>query len=279
MIGLLRSHREKIPFLGEILFSLLTFPAVFTFMEKWMKDPKEPGTAAWLCAFYVTLGLVHLFRAFRLRGRVRWGFAAHLAYAGALTACGLLAVTAGITRATFPVMSGTFLACMLVERVLDILRSRQPWRIVCNAAVIVMLCLLSVLVPNEEYSMRIVGLVASPAALLSIMGLIFSHIRTDILREIVRKTYAIEIIGGLLVMMVAFSNVLTFTDDAFHSFWDALWYCFAVVTTIGFGDLTPASEIGRFLTIILGGYGIVVVALITSIIVNFYGEVKKTESK
>ena len=42
------------------------------------------------------------------------------------------------------------------------------------------------------------------------------------MREIVRKTYAAEIIAGLLVTMVAFSNVLVFTDDAFSSFWDAL---------------------------------------------------------
>ena len=78
--------------------------------------------------------------------------------------------------------------------------------------------------------------------------------------------------------MVAFSNVLTFTDTAFPSFWDALWYCFAIVTTIGFGDLTPTTGTGRVLSVILGIYGIVVVALITSIIVNFYGEMKKKNS-
>jgi hypothetical protein len=44
------------------------------------------------------------------------------------------------------------------------------------------------------------------------------------------------------------------------------------VTTIGFGDLTAVTDFGRILSVILGAYGIVVVALITSIIVNFYGE-------
>lgn len=47
------------------------------------------------------------------------------------------------------------------------------------------------------------------------------------------------------------------------------------MTTIGFGDMTATSTIGRILPVILGIYGIVVVALITSIIVNFYGEMKK----
>ena len=59
-----------------------------------------------------------------------------------------------------------------------------------------------------------------------------------------------------------------------ETIFDALWYCFAVVTTTGFGDLAAVTLIGRILTVILGFYGIVVVALITSVIVNFYNEVK-----
>ena len=46
------------------------------------------------------------------------------------------------------------------------------------------------------------------------------------------------------------------------------------MTTIGLGDVTVLSPYTRALSIILGIYGIIVVALITSIIVNFYNEVK-----
>ena len=76
--------------------------------------------------------------------------------------------------------------------------------------------------------------------------------------------------------MVTFSYVLRFFDPAFTTFWSGLWYCFAIVTTIGFGDITATTTIGKVLSVILGVYGIVVVALITSIIVNFYSEMKKT---
>ena len=51
---------------------------------------------------------------------------------------------------------------------------------------------------------------------------------------------------------------------------------FALVTTIGFGDITAVTDLGRTMSVVLGIYGIIVVALITSIIVNFYGEIKKT---
>lgn len=71
--------------------------------------------------------------------------------------------------------------------------------------------------------------------------------------------------------------MLIYTDGARFNreYTNALWYCFAVVTTIGFGGMTATSAIGRTLSVILGLYGIVVVALITSIIVNFYGKMKK----
>ena len=277
MIGLLQSHRGKIPFLGDMLFSILTIPAAFTFVQKWVTSPEAADTAVWLGALYATLGLVHLFRAFRLRGQSRSAFIAHLVYCAAFIASGALSALAGLTQTTLRVAVLTFMGYMLSERALDIARNRRPWRIVLNVAAMALILLFMFDLTNKD-TIIVVGFVASLSSLLTIMGLIFSRIRLDILKEIVRKTYAVEIIAGLLVMMVAFSNVLVFTDDAFHTFWDALWYCFAIVTTIGFGDLTPTTGTGRFLSVILGLYGIVVVALITSIIVNFYGEMKKTGS-
>ena len=277
MIDLLRSHRAKIPYLGDMLFSILTFPIVFTFMQKWIAEQRDADTVIWLCAMYVTLGLVHLFRAFRLRERSRSAFIAHLVYCAFLALSGAVLAAIGIPETGFIWYAMPFWVCMLSERVLDIVRNRRVWRILFNLVAILLILSFAFGV-TDMFALISVGLTASFASLLTIMVLIFSQIRLDILKEIVRKTYAIEIIFGLLVMMVSFSNVLIYVDTSFESFWDALWYCFAIVTTIGFGDVTAATGIGRCLSAILGIYGIVVVALITSIIVNFYGEMKKNEA-
>ena len=90
--------------------------------------------------------------------------------------------------------------------------------------------------------------------------------------KIIFKTYALEILFGLLVLMATLSLVLMLEEPTMGYYPDALWYCFAVVTTIGFGDFYATTLIGRVITVILGMYGIVVVAVITSIIVNFYNE-------
>ena len=105
------------------------------------------------------------------------------------------------------------------------------------------------------------------------IAMVFSGIRKTTIISILRKTYSIEILYGLVILIVATSLVLTVMEDNM-SIGDALWYCFAIVTTIGFGDITATTIIGRVLSVILGIYGIIVVALITSIIVNFYNETK-----
>ena len=81
------------------------------------------------------------------------------------------------------------------------------------------------------------------------------------------------LIAGLL-LIVAVSIMLPGIELGIERFADGLWYCFAIVTTIGFGDITATTGIGRLFSVLLGIYGIIVVSLITSIIVNSYNEVK-----
>ena len=78
-----------------------------------------------------------------------------------------------------------------------------------------------------------------------------------------------------MILLLTFAWILTRTEPGFESFKDSLWYCFATVTTIGYGEFTATTDLGRIISVILGMYGIVAVALITSIIVNFYNEVRK----
>lgn len=105
----------------------------------------------------------------------------------------------------------------------------------------------------------------------------FSKMQFGTLIKIIRKTYALEILLGLLFLILSFSFVFMAIEGMKYT--DALWYCFAVVTTIGFGDFTTLSTIGRILSVILGIYGIIVVAVITSVIVNFYNESKHRSKK
>ena len=276
MIDWIKKHRLTISFVGELLFSILTFPTGFSFLLKWVKVPYSDEVNALLGGMYAVMGMGRLCRALRLWEANRPVAVGQLIYGVALAGCGALAVTVGYTQATHPVFVLVYWGGILLGRIIDLARNRKIPFIVLNGIVILLMIMMMV-GAGELYSMTVIVMVATLSALISIMVGIFSRIRLDILKQIIRKTYALEIIGGLVTLMVAFSSVLVYVDESFNSFWQGLWYCFAVVTTIGFGDVTPTSAIGKTLTAILGVYGIVVVALVTSIIVNFYGEMKRTD--
>ena len=97
------------------------------------------------------------------------------------------------------------------------------------------------------------------------------------LLEVLKETYAKEILSGLILAIITASFLLVFIEPQIASFGDGIWYCFALVTTIGFGDFAAETALGRLISIIVGIYGIIVVALITSVIVNIYTEKKEKE--
>ncbi|MBR6164442.1 MAG: two pore domain potassium channel family protein [Clostridia bacterium] len=127
---------------------------------------------------------------------------------------------------------------------------------------------------DGKIALMVVLALTIPRIFYYIARISFSQVKLDVLGRIIRKTYAAEILFGMLLLITAFSIVLPNFELNIDTFGDALWYCFAIVTTIGFGDITAVTIPGRIISVILGLYGLIVVALITSIIVNFYSETK-----
>ncbi len=97
------------------------------------------------------------------------------------------------------------------------------------------------------------------------------------LLRVIQKSHAAEILFGLVFMLIAVAISLSFIEPGMESILDALWYCFACITTIGFGDIVATTIVGRILSVFLGVYGIVVTAVVTSIIVNLYNDSRAEE--
>ena len=112
----------------------------------------------------------------------------------------------------------------------------------------------------------------------SMKNVIFPYHKTlkiNIVSKIIKKSMVKEIILALLILVVLCSVYFTIVEPNITSYVDALWYSFAVITTIGFGDVYVTTTLGRILSVILGISGIAVVAVFTSFIVNFYNEMSK----
>lgn len=172
---------------------------------------------------------------------------------------------------------------MAINQFLQISKDSATREIITCLLVGIMLTLLAVAIVLEIRNKDVnnIPLVAVLLFLfVSFRKILFPTLKLEkikLLFNILVKTHTIDVLVCLLSIMIAFSFIIQRFEASITNFWDAMWYCFAVVTTIGFGDFYATTLIGRVLTVILGIYGIVVVAILTSVVVNYYNEVTQKE--
>lgn len=68
-------------------------------------------------------------------------------------------------------------------------------------------------------------------------------------------------------------------EETFHSFFDAIYWATVTLTTVGYGDLTPVTEIGRAVSMISSLFGVAIIALPSGVITASYMEELKEYKK
>lgn len=76
----------------------------------------------------------------------------------------------------------------------------------------------------------------------------------------------------LAIGYIAISALIVFNvePDSFGSFFDAIYWATVSLTTMGYGDIYPVTEVGRVVTMISSLFGIAIVALPAGIITAGY---------
>ena len=97
------------------------------------------------------------------------------------------------------------------------------------------------------------------------------------LSKVLKQTHFFETLGLYLLVFFAFAFIIYRHETVFETYGSALWYCFELVTTIGFGELVAVTKIGKFLSILLSVYSIGMIAIITSTIVTYHQVKLKTQ--
>ena len=91
-----------------------------------------------------------------------------------------------------------------------------------------------------------------------------------LIRRILKHTGADKIMSGFVAFMLLAALVIWACEPEINTYREALWYCFTVVSTIGFGDVVVHTAISRGLTVVLSLYAVVTLAIFTGVIVNYY---------
>jgi len=88
-----------------------------------------------------------------------------------------------------------------------------------------------------------------------------------------KHTGADRILLGFLLFYIVCAFIIWLTEPQISTFWDAVWYCYAVITTVGFGDVVVTSHLSRIISMILSAYAVLVIAIITGVVVNYYNQI------
>ena len=233
------------------------------------------GVPFFILGIFLLSGLMSVIKFFK--DRTKANLIKSFVMIGFDVALGIAVLFAANNPFLFVLTAGLYCVTLVVARVFNIIDDHSIRSIILNGFFISP-------ISNMEQLQNIIVtecVFIAIVAFIEAMAIALANLKVKVLFKIILSTYSLEVLFGLLVTIVCFSLVFMTVEpqaadpsatNIIRTFPDALWYCFAVVTTIGFGDLTAITPIGRILTVILGMYGLVVVAVITSIVVNFYNE-------
>lgn len=96
---------------------------------------------------------------------------------------------------------------------------------------------------------------------------------------VVRRCKLDKAIFFFLLAFFLFSAVLLRVEPDVQSFGDALWFLFVSCTTIGYGDISAVTTVGRLIVSFMTLYHLVLLALVTGVVVSHYQEVLARREK
>ncbi len=98
----------------------------------------------------------------------------------------------------------------------------------------------------------------------------FSYIGNAFKKE--RKTLFSVVLIAIFYIFISALLLFTWEPDTFKSFFDALYWATTALTTVGYGDVYPLTEVGRLISMISSLFGIAIIALPAGIITASFVE-------
>lgn len=103
--------------------------------------------------------------------------------------------------------------------------------------------------------------------------------RLRVLKNILVRTNTHKILLTYLVFVLCCALVILLVEPDISSYGDALWYCYAVISTAGFGDIVVTTAFAKIISLLVTTYSIIVIAIVTGVVVNFYTEITELSRK
>lgn len=290
-----QKNKSKFEFLDKpgfrltlTIISLLLAAAILAFSALTIVEihrssyDRAPQYLVWVFIFSGLLMLV-LF----LKERTKINLIKALVLLAVNVTLGIIVLFAKHVPFLFSLTAGLYCISIVVGSVFNIIKTRTKRAIIFNGLIILFAIAMAIgmLVSPIKDVEQVQNIILVECVFIAVVSFIeaasiaFSQLKVKVLFKVILNTFSLEILFGLLTMIVCFSLIFMRIEENIETFPEGLWYCFAIVTTIGFGDYVAVTALGRVLSVILGLYGLVAVAVVTSIVVNFYNETSGKNDK
>ena len=148
-------------------------------------------------------------------------------------------------------------------------------------AIIDLLSILPSLIPiNAGFKvLRLVRIVRTFKVFKSLKIFRYSKNIDRLILVIKRQMKSLGAVMSMAMFYVIFTALIMFNiePEIFDNFFDAIYWSAISLTSVGYGDITPVSDVGRLFTILSAFVGVAIVALPSGIITAGYLEVLNEE--
>lgn len=103
--------------------------------------------------------------------------------------------------------------------------------------------------------------------------------KTRLIKIILKRTGALKFLTTYIIIFAGVSIGVWIVEPNIKTPIDSVWYCFSVATTIGFGDITGITILGRAMSIFLSICSILIIAVVPGIITSYYIESTKLKEQ
>lgn len=111
-----------------------------------------------------------------------------------------------------------------------------------------------------------------------------------ILGNVIKREKAILLtVLGIAIFYIFISALIMFNAEphinpetgqaTFQNFFDALYWATVTLTTVGYGDVTPVTDIGRLISMVSSLFGVAIIALPSGVITAAYIEELRAQKK
>lgn len=96
----------------------------------------------------------------------------------------------------------------------------------------------------------------------------FFNILKKRLSDFLKTNGFVYVLGCSVVLILISSFIMTIAEK--QSFSDALWWSIVTCTTVGYGDISPSTSIGRIIAVLLMIFGIGTIGMLTGTITTYF---------